>query len=372
MQYSGADRLPSTYVEGFHDLEAVRKMLYRPLGGRTGLDVSILGFGASSIGGCFRDDTKREECIEVVRHALRSGVNWIDTAAWYGFGKSEEILGEALKGVPRKAFYIATKCCRYKPEVLQMFDWSKERTLQSVDESLKRLGLDYVDVMQVHDPEYAPSPEVIVQQVIPALAQAKAAGKVKMIGMTGYPLSIHKEVVAANKAAGGHPVDTCLSYCHYSMNDSTLVTDWLPWLKEEQLGLINASPISMGLLSDRGPPAWHPAPENVKAACAAAAAHCRKKGVDISRLAMWYSLHSRTDIPTTLVSTASIANLQKNIDSVGYTELGPLEREVLAEIMKEHMEPLNNQTWEGVEVGQWKELAERAKAGEAVGTLSTV
>ena len=137
--------LPETYVKGFHNLEAVRKMKYSPLG-KTGMNVSLLSFGASSLGSVFRD-TAEEEAVNVLVTAIKKGMNYIDTAAWYGHGKSERVLRLALKQVPRKAYYIATKACRYLPDILETFDFSYERTLRSIDESLERLGLTYVDVI---------------------------------------------------------------------------------------------------------------------------------------------------------------------------------------------------------------------------------
>lgn len=103
--------LPATFVEGFHDAETVRKMIYRPLGGDTGVDVSILSLGCSSLGSVFRK-TDEAESLEVVRTAIKSGINLLDTAPWYGHGKSEEVLGRALVGVPREAYYLNTKVGR--------------------------------------------------------------------------------------------------------------------------------------------------------------------------------------------------------------------------------------------------------------------
>merc|ERR1712150_162404 len=119
--------LPETYVQSFHDKNAVVGMKYRPLGA-TGLTVSILSLGCSSLGSVFRK-TDDEESYEVVRTAIRSGTNLLDTAAWYGFGKSEEVVGRALKDIPREAYYISSKCGRYKPDVLEMIDFSRERTI---------------------------------------------------------------------------------------------------------------------------------------------------------------------------------------------------------------------------------------------------
>lgn len=87
-----------------------------------------------------------EHAVETIRQGIRSGINYIDTAPYYGLGRSEQILGRALKGVPREAYYVATKVARYGVED---FDFSFERTLQSVNVSLDYLGLDYVDVIQV-------------------------------------------------------------------------------------------------------------------------------------------------------------------------------------------------------------------------------
>lgn len=346
--------LPATYVEGFHDPEVVKRMPYRPLGGDTALDVSILSFGGSSLGSVFRD-TDLQESINVVHTAVKSGINLIDTAPWYGHGKAEEVLGKALKGIPREAYYLNTKVGRYFPEPLRTFDFTAARVTQSVDESLARLQVDYIDCIQVHDPEFAPDYKVIVEQTLPALIKLKEAGKVKMVGLTGYPLSLQKKIIEAFPGK----LDTCLTYCHYSMNDYSLTT-YLPWLKEQRLGVINASAISMGLLSHRGPPGWHPAHSNSKvlAACSDAAAYCKSQDVDISTLAMAFTL-ANPDVPTTLVSTASLKRMKANIASCSY-KLTAKEQAVSDHVMETFFKPLEgNEHWEGHEIGEyWKAVSE--------------
>lgn len=94
--------------------------------------------------------------------------------------------------------------------------------------------------------EYAPSIDVIINETLPALQKAREAGKIKMIGMTGYPMEVQREIISRSSVK----IDTCLSYCHYSMNDTTLL-NYLPFLREKDVALVNASPISMGLLSNR-------------------------------------------------------------------------------------------------------------------------
>ncbi|KAL8622648.1 hypothetical protein ACOMHN_009282 [Nucella lapillus] len=195
--------------------------------------------------------------------------------------------------------------------------------------------------------EFADSLDIIINETLPALQKAKDAGKVRFIGITGYPLENFRTVLERTKVK----VDTILTYCRASMNDNSLV-DYLPYFQRQGVGVVNASPISMGLLSDRGPPHWHVAHQDTKDVCAKAAAYCRSKDVDFSRLAMEFTL-SQADIPTTLVSTASLKNLQKNIDCL-YTPLTKEEKAVQQEVMEQFMKPLNNKHWEGVEVEDYR------------------
>ena len=138
-------------------------------------------------------------------------------------------------------------------------------------DSLKRLQLECIDSMQVHDPEFAPSVDVIVTQTLPALQRLKEEGKIKYVGVTGYPLETQREIIERSIAAG-IAVDTSLSYCHYALNDTSLVSSgFLDFCTARNIALINASPISMGLLMDRDPPSWHPATPATKTLCKQAA-----------------------------------------------------------------------------------------------------
>ncbi|XP_048755124.2 uncharacterized protein LOC125666052 isoform X2 [Ostrea edulis] len=340
-----ADRLPETYISDFHDKHAVLRMPVNPLG-KTGLHVSKISFGASSLGNVFRS-TNQNESLEVVREALQNGINYIDVAPWYGHGLAEEVLGKALEGIPRSAYYMATKVGRYKPEVDEMFDFSAERTLRSVDESLQRLGLDYVDIIQVHDMEFAPNLDIIINETLPALQKIKQSGKARFIGITGYPLENFKSVIERSTVK----IDTILTYCRACIHDNSL-QDYIPFFQERGVGVINASPIAMGLLSNRGPPEWHPARKEIKDACAKAAAFCRDHNCDISRLAMEHTL-GLPGIDTTLFSTASLENLRKNMTAIN-SPLSTEEEMVLKNTMKTFMDPLTSHHWEGVEVDEYK------------------
>ncbi|OWF51720.1 L-galactose dehydrogenase-like isoform X2 [Mizuhopecten yessoensis] len=335
--------LPATFLKDFHNEESVRQMTYNRLG-RTDMVVSALSYGASALGSVFRntDDT---EGLKVVEYVIKNGVNYIDVAPWYGHGKAEQVLGRALQTIPRSSYFISTKVGRYLPEIDKMFDFGAERTIRSVDESLARLGLEKVDLVQVHDIEFADNIDIIINETLPALQKVKDSGKARYIGITGYPLNILKEVLERSSIQ----VDTVLSYCRACMHDNSLL-DFLPFFQKNGTGVINASPVSMGLLTERGAPDWHPASDDVKRSCAEAAVYCRQMGTDLSRVALSYSLD--LPLPTTLFSSASLINAKKNLDAI-FMPLTDTERKTKEEIMKRYMRPLKNENWEGVEEDEY-------------------
>jgi L-galactose dehydrogenase len=301
-------------------------MIYRPLG-RTGLQVSILSYGASPLGSVFRPIDEAEG-VRTIHTALDLGINFIDVSPFYGLTRAETVLGRALATIPRDRYLLATKVGRYGQDE---FDFSAARVTASVDESLRRLRVEHVDLIQCHDIEFG-SLDQVVHETLPALLKVREQGKARFIGITGYPLAIFPRVL--DQIA----VDTVLSYCHYTLNDSSLVT-LLPYLQEKGAGIINASPLGMGLLTERGAPDWHPAPEPLTAACAKAAAYCRAQGVDIAQLALQFSV-SHPAIGTTLVGTASPENLRKNVAWIAQSPDPRLLDEVQAILA-----PARNMTW---------------------------
>lgn len=301
-------------------------MEYRDLG-RTGLKVSALSFGASSLGSVFRDIDETEG-ICTVHTAIDLGINFVDVSPYYGLTRAETVLGKALNGIPRDAYYLATKLGRYGDAE---FDFSASRVVTSVNDSLTRLNVEYVDLIQCHDIEFG-SLDQIVNETIPAMRRLQEQGKVRFIGITGLPLKIFRYVLDRTK------VDTILSYCHYALNDTSL-EKLIPYLQERGIGIINASPLGMGLLTNRGTPAWHPAPDEIKETCARAAAYCRSKGIDIAQLAIQFTL-TNPDISTTLVGTASPEHLKQNVEWIQT----PIDHELLAKVQA-ILAPIHNRTW---------------------------
>jgi L-galactose dehydrogenase len=120
--------------------------------------------------------------IRTVHTALELGINFIDVSPFYGYTKAEEVFGKALKGIPRDRYYLATKVGRYGDAE---FDFSARRSASSADESLRRLGVDYVYIIQSHDNEYGDLKQVI-DETIPALRQIQKQGKAHFVAVKGY------------------------------------------------------------------------------------------------------------------------------------------------------------------------------------------
>ena len=273
-------------------------MQTRPLG-RTGLHLPVLSFGASSLGAEFRSVTL-DEALTSVRVALECGLNFIDTSPFYGRGMSEVLLGIALKGVPRDRYTLCTKLGRYD---LAHFDFSAKRVAESIDVSLHRLGAGHLDIVLCHDIEFVPMQQ-IVDETLPALRRAQAAGKVRFIGFSGYPMKIFSFILDQTD------VDCVLSYNQYTLQNTRFADEVLPALKARGVGAMNAGPFSARLLTNAPLPAWLKEPEAVKAAARKAAQLCAARGSDIAKLALQFSC-AHPDIATTVAGSANPANIRQ-------------------------------------------------------------
>ena len=276
-------------------------MKYRKLG-NTDMEVSVLSYGASPLGSVFRE-VRIEDCIETVNTVIDLGINLLDVSPAYGETLAETNLGISLKGIARDRYYLCTKVGSYRPSQDE-YDYSVERTRQSVHDSLKRLGTDYLDIVHCHDIEYADHDQII-HETIPALQQLKEEGKLRYIGITGLPLKVFPSIL--DRVDVG-VIDAILSFCRYELNDTALA-DLLPYFKEKQVGVINASP---------------------------AVDFCKQKGVSITKLAVQFAC-AHPDIPTTLVGSASAENMRNNIAWADE----PLDETLLAEVLQ-ILEPIHN------------------------------
>lgn len=300
-------------------------MQYQEIGD-TGMKVSALSFGASSLGGVFHQ-IKEEEAIEAVFAAIDGGMNFIDVSPYYGHYKAETVLGKALQQIDRKKYYLSTKVGRYGKDGVNTWDYSAKRAKESVYESLERLHIDHIDLINVHDIEFqAGLPgglQKVVDETLPALAELKQEGVVGHVGITDLQPENIKWVIEHVPAG---TVEATLCFCHYSLNDE-LLNDYFDFFEAHKVGIINASPLSMGLLSTRGVPDWHPAPKALVEACRKAVEYANSKGYPIEKLAIQYAV-SNPRIATTLFSSANPENVRKNI---AYAE-APIDWQLVKEV----------------------------------------
>ncbi|NBJ29654.1 aldo/keto reductase [Citrobacter sp. DNRA3] len=299
--------------------------------GNTGIQVPVLAMGAASLGSIYHP-VSQQQANETVSAALENGVNYFDVAPYYGLTKAETALGKALQGVPRHQYTLATKVGRYGDS---LWDFSREATLKSIDESLSRLGTDYIDVIQCHDIEYGDIPQLL-DEALPMLRELKASGVVRHIGITGYRLDLLEQVACEQK------VDTVMAYCTWTLQDRRL-GDVARRLNQAGIGVLNASPLSMGLLTRGGAPQWHPAHQDVQQVCREVSALCDREGVNISQVALQFALTTAAEhgIATTVIGTASAENM---LDNVRWSDQ-PLNDELLAQI-DALMAPVLNIGWD--------------------------
>ena len=228
-------------------------MRYRILG-KTGLNVSVIGFGAAPLGNEFGaiDEVEAERAVSF---AIDNGINFFDSSPYYGRTLSETRLGKALEG-RRDEVVLASKCGRYD---VDKFDFSAARVFSSVEESLKRLRTDHLDILTAHDIEFGDR-EQVIHETIPAMRKLQVQGKVRFVGVSALPLKLLADVAERGK------VDTLITYCHFNLMMRDLDRWLTPTAQAHEIGLINAAALHLRILTPEGPTAKHPAPAEVKAA----------------------------------------------------------------------------------------------------------
>lgn len=292
--------------------------------GQTDLDLPVLSFGASSLGQEFRQ-VDLKEALESVRVALDCGMNFIDTSPFYGRGMSEILLGVALRDVPRDSYLLGTKLGRYSGI---HFDFSARRVVESVDLSLERMKVDHLDLCLCHDIEFVEMSQ-IVEETLPALRKLQQQGKVRYVGISGYPMNIFRYVLDRTE------LDCILSYNHYTLQN-TMLADLVPYLQSKQVGILNAAPFSARLLTNATLPPWHKATPQVRQIAQQAAQYCADQGVDIAQLALQFSV-AHPDMTTCVTGSANPQRVQQWAEWIEQ----PLDQELLQEVQK-ILAPIHN------------------------------
>ena len=210
--------------------------------GKNGPHLTVLGFGAWAIGGPWQwgwgkvDDN---ESIEAIKTAIDNGINWIDTAASYGFGHSEKIVGESIKGIREKIF-IATKCGLINDGKGNAIRVSKPESIRKeIEDSLRRLQTEYIDLYQIHWPD----PKIEIEKSWETLTQLKAEGKVKYIGVSNFNIELLERCMKIERVQSLQPP--------YSMLKRDYEKEVLPYCLKNEIGVVAYSPMQAGLLTGK-------------------------------------------------------------------------------------------------------------------------
>ncbi len=302
-------------------------MQTRPLGG-TGVDVPVLSFGTAPLGGLF-GPLDEADAVRLVHEAIDCGLTFIDTSPYYG--TAEARLGRALKD-RRDDVLLGTKAGRYGYDE---FDFSPRRIRDSVEESLRLLGTDHLDILQLHDIEFV-SLDGVLSESLAELIRLRDEGKCRFIGMTGYPLATMRRVVSESG------LDVVLTYAHGTLLDDSLTEHLAPLARDRGVGLINAAAVALGLLTPAGAgntAGAHPATRAQRAAADAMRARCAEAGADLAFLANQYSIQ-RTDCATTVIGTRSSTHLRSAVEAA----TAPIDEELLTAVLALRPPP-GEQAW---------------------------
>lgn len=226
--------------------------------GQSDVRVSPVIFGAWAIGGWMWGGTEESESIDAIRAAIDHGVNTIDTAAVYGMGYSEELVGRAIKGIPRDRVVIATKCgMRWDTEegsdpwpqkdnqgrdVVIRKNARPESIAYECEQSLKRLGVETIDLYQIHWPDTSTP----VEDSMAAMLKLKQQGKIRAIGVSNYDVEWLRKATKVAPVASDQPP--------YSLIQRKIEKEILPFCREHHIGVIVYSPLERGLLAGAVPP----------------------------------------------------------------------------------------------------------------------
>ena len=271
--------------------------------GNTDILLSPFSIGTSTFGNVYgKIDTSNMK--NIVQYSIKNELNYFDTSPYYGIKTSEINLGNALEGITRNDFIISTKVGRYG---YNDFDFSEKKILSSIDESLERLKLDYVDILLAHDVEFG-NFEQIINETLPALQKIKDSGKARYIGFSCYPIELFKKIIDKSTVK----IDVILSYAHSCLINNKLETI-IPYLQNKGIGIINASPLCMGLLSTNPAPEWHPSSKEMQKYIHEESLKLYSEyDVNIEDMALIYSLLNN-NIATTLTGIKNIEEINKLI-----------------------------------------------------------
>lgn len=276
--------------------------------GKTHMEVSVMSMGGAGIGGIF-GSVSESEGVEAVERALELGLNWLDTSPHYG--EAERRMGIALKGVPRNSYYISSKVGTHPS---RRYDYSADAAYWTVENSLKELGVDYLDICLIHDPEPQHMEQILGSKgALEALVHLRKQGIIKSIGVGVQHHSIIRKLIETGN------LDVALTVNDYTLLRQSVLEGVCNYAEQHGIGIINGAALAMGLLSGRHPSTigtkvWSP-PVNELEAALEVYKWCENRNISILALALQFSLR-QPRIHSTLIGAATAEEVQGCWDAV--------------------------------------------------------
>jgi D-threo-aldose 1-dehydrogenase len=304
----------------------------------TGVAVSALGVGTAGIGGMYTAVTE-DQAAATIRHALASGLSYLDTAPHYAQGLVEERVGRALAGVDRDGYVLSTKVGRVLVEAERppdtifasvparqtRWDFTADGVRRSLDASLARLGLARVDVVYLHDPDH--HVEQALGEAYPALEKLRAEGVVRAIGVGMNQSAVPTRFVTETD------IDVVLLAGRWTLLDQTGLADLLPAAAERGRAVVIGGVFNSGLLANPRPGApfdYAPAPDEVVARAVALRAVCERHGVPLTTAALQFP-YAHPAVVSVLSGARSVAETEANLAALATPVPAALWAELAAE-----------------------------------------
>jgi D-threo-aldose 1-dehydrogenase len=313
--------------------------------GKTGLQVTRLGMGSAPLGGLFQD-VPEMRALGLVRRALELGINFFDTAPLYGYGKSESYLGKALACVPRSSYVLATKVGRLlipaDPSQLEkrefdhpfpfkpVFDFSYDAVMRSLEESLKRLNLDRIDVLHIHDPDE--HYDQAIHGAYPALAKLRSQGVIRAVGA-----GMNQAEMPTRFAREGE-FDCFLLAGRYTLIDHTGLKELLPLCVGKNISIIIGGPYNSGVLASGARLGakfnYEDAPEEVLQKVRKVEEFCKRHDVPMKAAALQFPL-AHPAVASVIPGARSVEELEENFRLVSH----PIPAEFWTDLRKARLIP---------------------------------
>jgi aryl-alcohol dehydrogenase-like predicted oxidoreductase len=310
----------------------------RPVGsvrlGDRGPTVSRFALGTSPFGGVF-GPVDEGVAIAAAHAALAAGITYFDTAPAYGATRSEQVLGTALRGVPRTAYVVSTKAGKTTDDRgVDRLAFDERSIRASVDASSERLGVERIDVVFLHDFDLEDGRHLgpALDTGLGTLRALQAEGRVGAVGAGIYRMDVWKRVLRSAS------IDVALVHNHHTLLDLR-AHELAPLAAAKGVGIVNGAPFASGLLTGRPAPAWHPASARARRLLARAARLTDAAGVPLARLALAFAA-ADARFPVTLFGAGTAEEVRRNLDWLAASPDPALVAEV-----QELLEPLMGRQW---------------------------